>query len=199
MAVEAGEVTALIQAAQAGDKQSEHKLICLLYPELRRLARQQMRRERSDHTLQPTALVHEAFLRLTRQRERTWQCRAHFFAISAHVMRQVLVDHARARLRQKRGAGEATTCLDERFATFKLRPAEFIQLDECLDRLCKIESRQAQIVEMRFFGGLGVAEVAQQLGISPKTVKRDWQVARAWLHREMRRADGPGNRAMGTS
>ena len=199
MVMGAGEVTDLIRAIQAGDKQSEHKLICLLYPELRRLARQQMGRERSDHTLQPTALVHEAYLRLTRQRERTWQCRTHFLSIAAHVMRQVLIDHARARLRQKRGAGETTTYLDERFASFELRPAEFIQLDECLGRLSQVDSRQAQIVEMRFFGGLGVEEVAQQLGISPKTVKRDWRVARAWLHREMRRADGSGNGTMGTS
>src|SRR5215471_10977158 len=170
MAPVAGEITDLIRAVQSGDKRAEDRLIYLIYPELRRLARLQMRRERSEHTLQPTALVHEAYMRLTRQRERTWQCRTHFLTIAAHVMRQVLIDHARARLRQKRGAGETTTYLDERFASVELRPAEFIQLDECLGRLSKVDSRQAQIVEMRFFGGLGVEEVAQQLGISPKTV-----------------------------
>ena len=199
MAPAAGEITDLIRAVQSGDKRAEDRLLYLIYPELRRLARLQMRRERSEHTLQPTALVHEAYIRLTAQRERTWQCRTHFLAIAARVMRQVLIDDARARLRQKRGAGEVTTCLDERFVPVELRPIEIIELDECLGRLSKLDSRQAQIVEMRFFGGLAVEEVAQQLGISTKTVKRDWQVARAWLHRELRRANGTWNRAMGKS
>ena len=188
MAAAAGEITDLIRAVQSGDKRAEDRLIFLIYPELRRLARLQMCRERSEHTLQPTALVHEAYIRLTLQRERTWQSRTHFLAIAAHVMRQVLIDYARARLRQKRGAGEIKTCLDEQFAAAELRPIGLVQLDDCLSRLSKVDSRQAQIVEMRFFGGLGVDEVAQELGISPKTVKRDWQVV-------SRDAEGQWNRA----
>ena len=199
MAPVAGEITDLIRAVQSGDKRAEDRLIYLIYPELRRLARLQMRRERSEHTLQPTALVHEAYMRLTLQRERTWQCRTHFLAIAAHVMRQVLIDYARARLRQKRGAGEIKTSLDEQFAATELRPIELVQLDDCLSRLSKLDSRQAQIIEMRFFAGLGVDDVAQKLGVSPKTVKRDWQVARAWLYREMRRASGTRNRRMGAN
>ena len=120
MAVSAGEVTELLRAAQRGDKQAEARLLPLIYPELRRLARRQMRRERSDHTLQPTALVHEAYLRLTLQHDRTWRCRAHFLAIAAHLMRQVLIDYARARLREKRGGGEVTTWLDDQLADVNL-------------------------------------------------------------------------------
>jgi len=199
MAVSAGEVTELLRAAQRGDKQAEARLLPLIYPELRRLARRQMRRERCDHTLQPTALVHEAYLRLTLQHDRTWRCRAHFLAIAAHLMRQVLIDYARARLREKRGGGEVTTWLDDQLADVNLKPVEVIELDECLNRLTKIDTRQGRIVEMRFFGGLSVDEVAQQLAVSPKTVKRDWQVARAWLYRELRRTDGTRKRALGKS
>lgn len=199
MAAAAGEVTGLLQALQKGDKQAEDKLVQLIYPELRRLARLQMRRERLDHTLQATALVHEAYLRLTLQPYQTFECRAQFLAIAARLMRQILIDHARARLRQKRGGGGVTRWLDERFAGVDLKPAEWVALDECLNRLSKIDSRQGQIVELRFFGGLSVEEVGQQLKVSPKTVKRDWKVARAWLYREMRRADGTRGRTMGES
>jgi len=193
----AEKVTGLLQALQRGDKQAEGRLMQLMYPELRRLARRQMRRERQDHTLQTTALVHEAYLRLTLQPDQTLECRTQFLAIAAHLMRQILIDHARARSRQKRGGGEATIWLDERFAGSNMKPLEWVALDECLSRLTKIDSRQAQVVEMRFFGGLSVDEVAQQLGVSPKTVKRDWQVAKAWLYREMRRSDGTKGRPVG--
>jgi len=197
--VAAGEITALLQALTKGDKQVEGKLVQLIYPELRQLARRQMRRERQGHTLQATALVHEAYLRLTLQPYPAWEGRAQFLAIAARLMRQILIDHARAHLRQKRGGGEVTRFLDERFEGIDLKPVEWIALDECLSRLTKIDRRQSQIVELRFFGGLSVEEVAQQLGVSPKTVKRDWQVARAWLYREMRRADGTKGQRLGAS
>lgn len=196
-ATAAGEVTELLRALHGGNKQAEGRLIQLIYPELRRLARRQMGNERQNHTLQATALVHEAYLRLTLQPYQTFECRTQFLAIAARLMRQILIDHARARLRQKRGGGEVTRWLDERFACVDLKPVEWMALDECLNRLTKIDSRQGQIVEMRFFGGLSVDEVAQQLRVSPKTVKRDWKVARAWLYREMRRADGTKGRTMG--
>jgi RNA polymerase sigma-70 factor, ECF subfamily len=199
MAASPEEITVLLRAAQNGDKHAEARLLPLIYPELRRLARRQMRKERSDHTLQPTALVHEAYLRLTLQHERTWECRAHFLAIAANLMRQVLIDHARARLREKRGGGELTACLDDQIAEVNLKPVEVIELDECLNRLTKIDARQGRVVEMRFFGGLSVDEVAYQLAVSPKTVKRDWQLARAWLYRELRRTDGTSKRALGES
>ena len=195
----AGEVTELLLALKRGDKQAEGKLVQLIYPELRRMAQRQMRRERQDHTLQATALVHEAYLRLTLQPYPAWEGRTQFLAIAARLMRQILIDHARAHLRQKRGGGEATRFLDERFEGIDLKPIEWIALDECLSRLTKIDSRQSQIVELRFFGGLSVEEVAQQLGVSPKTVKRDWQVARAWLYREMRRVDGTKGQRLGAS
>jgi RNA polymerase sigma factor (TIGR02999 family) len=192
-----GEISELLRAAKNGEKQAEDKLIHLIYPELRRLARHRMRRERTDHTLQTTALVHEAYLRLITQPDRTWECRRQFFAIAANLMRQVLIDHARARLRQKRGGGQVKTCLDERFAGVDLRRIDVIELDECLSRLTKIDQRQGQIVEMRFFAGLSVEEVAQHLGISSKTVRRDWEAARAWLFRAMRRPDGIVGRRVG--
>lgn len=198
MATAAGDVTHLLRALQKGDKEAESRLIQLVYPELRRLARRQMRGERANHTLQTTALVHEAYLRLTLDQERTLEGRAQFLGITAHLMRQVLIDHARARARKKRSAGEQVW-LDEQIAGFDMRPIELIELDGCLNRLTKIDARQSRIVEMRFFGGLKVEEVAHQLGVSPTTVKRDWQVARAWLYREMRRTHGTRGRPMGES
>jgi RNA polymerase sigma factor (TIGR02999 family) len=198
LATAAGDVTHLLRALQKGDKEAESRLIQLVYPELRRLARRQMRGERANHTLQTTALVHEAYLRLTLDQERTLEGRAQFLGITAHLMRQVLIDHARARARKKRSAGEQVW-LDEQIAGFDMRPIELIELDGCLNRLTKIDARQSRIVEMRFFGGLKVEEVAHQLGVSPTTVKRDWQVARAWLYREMRRTHGTRGRPMGES
>lgn len=192
-----GTVTELLQAFQHGDKQAEFRLIDLIYPELRRLARNQMRRERPGHTLQTTALVHETYLRLTVQKDRNWECRAQFLAIAARLMRQILIDHARKKLRQKRGGAIEIEELNEHLARTGLKPAEILELDDCLNRLAQFDARQGQIVEMRFFGGLSVEEVAQHLGVSAKTVKRDWSVARAWLYREMRRSDGKGARAMG--
>jgi RNA polymerase sigma-70 factor, ECF subfamily len=197
MADVVGEVTQLLQSARKGDKGAESDLIRLIYPQLQRIARQKMRRERWDHTLQSTALVHEAYLRLVAQQGEDWETRTQFLAIAANLMRQVLIDHARARRRHKRGGGEVRTTLDENIPDSDLKVVEVIALNECLTRLAKIDPRQVQIVDLLFFGGLSVDEIARHLGLSTKTVRRDWQVAKAWLYRELRRSDGTGE--LGTS
>jgi RNA polymerase sigma-70 factor (ECF subfamily) len=185
-----GEVTQLFHSARKGDKGAQDRIIRLLYPELKRIARQRMRGERREHTLDATALVNEAYLRLAAQQDLDWASRTHFFAIAANLMRRVLTDHARARLRHKRGGGEVRTVLNENIAGADLKVIDVIALDECLTRLAKIDPRQVQIVEMLFFAGLNADEIAQHLGVSTKTVRRDWQVARAWLYRELRRSNG---------
>jgi RNA polymerase sigma factor (TIGR02999 family) len=162
-------------------------LLPLVYAELRRLARQYLRQERSGHTLQATALVHEVYLRLAPSGAAKWEDRGRFVAVAAHLMRQVLVEHARARLRRKRGGRDLWRVpLDEDVAL--IEPSEcdrWIALDQALHRLARLSSRQATIVELRYFGGLTVDEAAHALSISPKTVKRDWSIARAWLRREI--------------
>jgi|HubBroStandDraft_1064217.scaffolds.fasta_scaffold131255_2 RNA polymerase sigma-70 factor (ECF subfamily) len=183
-------VTQLFHSARDGDKGAQERIIRLLYPELKRIARQRMRGERREHTLQATALVNEAYLRLAAQPNHDWEGRSHFFAIAGNLMRRVLTDHARARLRHKRGGGQVKTVLIENIAGADLKVVDVIALDECLTRLAKIDPRQVQIVELQFFAGLNVDEIAQHLGVSTKTVRRDWQVARAWLYRELRRSDG---------
>lgn len=180
------EVTELLWQITKGDEGAASRLIPLVYSELHRLAESYMRRERSDHTLQPTALVHEAYLKLIEQRSVDWKGRAHFFAIAAQLMRRILIDHARARLREKRGAGEKPIQLDEAFVFAPARSLELIRLDHSLNRLAEIDPRQSRIVELRFFGGLTVEQTAEALGVSPKTVKRDWSVAKAWLHGDLR-------------
>ena len=182
-----GDVTSLLAEIRRGNRSVESELIPLIYDELRRLAGYYMRRERPDHTLQATALVHEAFLRLSNQREVTWQNRAHFFAIAGTLMRRILVDHARAHSRGKRGGTEHKISLEEVALFSPEQSEELILLDEALTQLTEEHPRQSQIVELRFFGGLTVEEVAEILKISPKTVKRDWSVARAWLYREIRK------------
>ena len=169
----------------AGNKEAEDRLIPLVYAELRRLASHYLRGERSDHTLQPTALVHEAYLRLTRMQEVDWQSRAHFFATAATVMRRILVDHARAQRAEKREGFREAVSLDGALVVSTGRSADLIALDEALDRLSKIDARRSRIVELRFFGGLSEEETAQALGISARTVKRDWRVAKAWLYNEV--------------
>lgn len=183
-------VTQLLQDLKGGDTSAEEKLISVVYDELRRLAAHYMRRERPDHTLQATALVHEAFLRLTEQRDVSWQNKAHFFGVAAQLMRRVLIDHARARLRTKRGAGGQKLPLDEGLILTDAAPLELLAVNDSIERLAKLDARQAHIVELRFFGGLSVEQTAEFLGISPKTVKRDWSVAKAWLHAELRQTDG---------
>jgi RNA polymerase sigma factor (TIGR02999 family) len=191
------EVTLLLSALSSGDEQAGEKLIPLVYDELRRLARSYMRRERTDHTLQATALVHEAYLKLVEQRSTNWQSRAHFFGVAAQVMRRILIDHARGHLRQKRGGEYEKVVLDEGLIFSPEQSAELLAVDEALKRLARRDERQARVVELRFFGGLSVEEAAAVLGISPKTVKRDWSVAKAWLYAELKEHHGLDAAAMG--
>lgn len=191
------DVTALLTQLVEGKEDAASKLIPMVYDELRRLARGYMRRERGDHTLQATALVHEAYLKLVQQRSVDWQSRAHFFGIAAQVMRRILIDHARGHLRDKRGAGQQVVPLDEAVVFSPERSAEMLKVDESLRRLSKLDPRQARVVELRFFGGLTVEETADVLKISPKTVKREWSVAKAWLHGDMRQHNGGPGRELG--
>ena len=175
----------LVARASAGDQPSLDTLLPLVYDELRRLAAAYLRRERPGQTLQPTALVHEAYLRLLKDRPDRWQNRAHFCAIAAHSMRQILIERARARDAQKRGGGGAKVTLDEGVMAGAPRPIDFLALDDALERLAALDAEQARIVELRFFGGLSVEETAEALGSSPATIKRRWTLARAWLAREL--------------
>jgi RNA polymerase sigma-70 factor, ECF subfamily len=191
------DVTLLLHSLNRGDSAAEAKLIPVIYNELRRLAAHYMRQERPDHTLQATALVHEAFLRLTRQKDVNWQGKTHFFGVAAKLMRQILIDHARGRLREKRGSGGQKLPLDEGLLLTEARSAELVAVDAALDRLAKLDSRQARIVELRFFGGLSVEETAKVVGVSPKTVKRDWSIAKAWLYEDLQVHHGNDARQMG--
>jgi RNA polymerase sigma factor (TIGR02999 family) len=184
------DVTLLLSELQNGTQEAASKLMPLVYNELRRLAKGYMRRERAEHTLQATALVHEAYLKLVKQPSVNWKGRSHFFGIAAQLMRQILIDHARGHLREKRGGAHEVVSLDEALVFTPGQSAELVRVDEALERLAKLDQRQSKIVELRFFGGLSVEQAAEFLGISPKTVKRDWSVAKAWLHGELRHADG---------
>jgi RNA polymerase sigma-70 factor (ECF subfamily) len=183
-----GDVTQLLAGLKLGDQSAKAKLIPLVYSELRRLAASYMRRERADHTLQATALVHEAFLRLAGQESMAFESRTHFFGVAAQVMRHILVDHARANLRSKRGGKRHKVCLDDRMLLAEDHSAELLAVDQALDRLDKLNARQGRIVEFRFFGGLSVEETAEVMGVSPKTVKREWSLAKAWLYQELHNA-----------
>lgn len=180
------DVTALLSELACGNQAAGDRLIPLVYEELKRLARSYMRRERSDHTLQATALVHEAYMKLVRQEAVNWQSRSHFFGIAAQLMRRILIDHARGHLREKRGGTKKVLPLNEALVFSPEQSEELVRLNEALERLSKLDARQSRIVELRFFGGLSVEETAEFLAISPKTVKRDWSVAKAWLHGELR-------------
>jgi len=193
------DITLLLSELKNGNQEAASKLMPLVYDELRRLARGYMRRERPEHTLQPTALVHEAYLKLIKQRSIDWQGRSHFFGIAAQLMRRILIDHARGHLREKRGGALQVFSLDEALVFSPGQSAELVRLDEALERLAKIDPRQSKIVELRFFGGLSVEEAAEFLGISPKTVKRDWSMAKAWLHGELRQNDGHPSGQLGAS
>jgi RNA polymerase sigma-70 factor (ECF subfamily) len=186
MVPQEAEVTALLAEVAKGNQAAQEQLVPLVYSELKKLARAYMRRERDDHTLQTTALVHEAYLKLVRKRSPNWQGRSHFFGIAAQLMRQILIDHARGRLREKRGGAPVVLPLNEVLAFSPEHSEALVKLDEALVRLAKLDARQSQIVELRFFGGLSVEETAEFLGVSSKTVKRDWSVAKAWLHAELR-------------
>lgn len=180
-----GEITRLLLELRAGKREAEAKLIPLVYGELRRLAAHYLRRERGDHTLQPTALVHEAYLRFTNLQEVDWQSRSHFFATAAVVMRRILVDHARAHRAKKREAFVQAISIEDAFVFSPDRSAQLLALDEALNRLAKLDIRRSKIVELRFFGGLSEEETGAVLGISARTVKRDWRLAKAWLFNEV--------------
>ena len=179
--------TDILQAWSEGHPTALAKLISLVLPELRRLARAHMHGERPDHTLQPTALVNEAYLRLVGLRRMHWQNRAHFLAMSARLMRRILVDHARSRRYRKRGGGARRTTFDEAALITNTGGADLVALDEALNALAALDARKSQVVEMRFFGGLSVAESAAVLQVSPDTVMRDWKLAKVWLLRELDR------------
>lgn len=178
-------LAALLDRARRGQPAAVDEFVPVLYAELRRVAARALRRERPGQTLQPTALVHEAYLRLLKDDTLTFENRSHFLAIAARSMRQILVERARARGARKRGGGRRQVTLDEGVAAGRPRAVELLALDEALERLHVIDPAQAQIVELRFFGGLTNEEAAAALGVSPATVKRGWAVARAWLYREL--------------
>jgi len=179
-------VTQLLTRWGDGDAAARETLVPLLYPELRRLARKCLSSQRSDHTLQPTALVHEAYLRLADQEKMRLENRAHFLAVITRIMRQILVDHARRRNAAKRDGG-VKLVLDEAMPAGPIREVSFVVLDDALKKLSELDSRQAQIVELRFFGGLSIEETAAALDISGTTVKREWMTARLWLQKQLAR------------
>ena len=180
-----GDITRLLLEWGAGDKDAFDKLMPFVYGELRRLAHAYMRRQGADHTLQTTALVNEAYMRLVDSDKVRWQDRNHFFAMSAKLMRRILVDFARAKNAQKRGGGEHMVTFDEGLPVVEAKEAELIALDDAMIRLAEMDERQSQIVEMKYFGGLTEEEIAEVLDVSVRTVRRDWSVARAWLFREL--------------
>ena len=180
----AKDVTQLLQDWTGGNEAALERLLPLVYDELRRQARRYLAGERSDHTLQPTALVHEAFVRLVAQRGVRWQNRAHFFGVSAQLMRRILVDHARARAAAKRGGGEEGVAIPTPESAAQ-PPVEVVALDAALTQLAGLDPTQARVVELRYFGGLTVEETAEVLHISPATVKREWTMAKAWLYQAM--------------
>jgi RNA polymerase sigma-70 factor (ECF subfamily) len=188
-----GEVTLLLHRLNAGDKGATGQLIAVVYDELRRLAGAYMRRERVDHILQPTALVHEAWLRLVEQREWNPQNRAHFFGMAAQVMRRILIDHARAANAEKRGGDQAIVSLENAMPLAADQPTQLLDVHRALERLDQLDPHRARIVEMHFFGGLSIDEIAEIIGVSPRTVDRQWRAARAWLSREL--SSGLGARA----
>lgn len=179
------QVTQLLARWRAGERQALDSLMPLVYDELRKLARYYVARERPGHTLQTTALVHEAYVRLVGQSPPEWKNRAHFFGVSARLMRQILVDHARANLAEKRGGGALKVTLDGDLVSGLGKDLDVLALDQALDALTKLNPQQSQIVELRFFSGLSIEDTAEVLNISPATVKRNWTAARAWLFREI--------------
>ena len=183
------DVAALLGELDVGNDKAVAELVVLLYSELRELASRYLQRERSNHTLQTTALVHEAYLRLADQREVHWKNREQFLGIAAQLMRRILVDYSRGHGAKKRGSGFEKVFLEEAAGVSKGKAAEVVALDEALSRLAEFDPQQAQLVELRFFGGLSVEEAAGVLGVSRTTVKRNWNLAKAWLARELRRGE----------
>jgi RNA polymerase sigma factor (TIGR02999 family) len=189
------DVTQLLKNWRDGNRAALDELAPVVYDELRRLASSYMRRERVNHTLQSTALVNEAFLKLCDQREVEWKNRAHFFGIAAQMIRRILVDHARAHKAEKRGGGAGVLSLDEAIGVPEKRDIEILALNDALEALQALDPKQARIVELRFFTGLSIEETAEVVGVSPATVKREWVAARAWLFREVSRRAGTGAQA----
>jgi len=181
------EVTKLLFRLTDGDGAVLDELLPLVYAELRRLASSYLRRERHDHTLQPTALVHEAYIRMIDQTQAQWQNRAHFFGVAAQMMRRILIDHARAQQADKRGGEFQKISLDENIDVSGNRADELVALDDALKRLAEIDPQKSRLVELRFFGGLSVEETAEVLGVSAPTVKRHWRLAKAWLYGEVQK------------
>jgi RNA polymerase sigma factor (TIGR02999 family) len=181
-------VTRLLAAYRAGDVGAMDQLVPLVYAELRRMAARHLRRERGEHTLQPTALVHEVYLRMVDQSDAPWQNRAHFVGFAAHLMRNVLVDHARRRRAAKRGRGDARVSLGAAAGVANTTDVDLVALDDALRALETIDARQSRMVELRFFGGLSIEEAAEVLGMSSAQVRREWTAVRAWLRRELERA-----------
>ncbi len=179
----------MLVAWSNGDRTALDRLMPLVYDELRRLAHRYLGRERAGHTLQTTALVNEAYLKLVNEREMHWQNRAHFFAVAAQLMRMILVDYARSRNYAKRGGGAHRVSFDEALAVSDERAAELIALDDALKTLAALDERKSQVAELRFFGGLSVEESAEVLKVAPVTVMREWRLAKAWLHRELSKGE----------
>jgi RNA polymerase sigma-70 factor, ECF subfamily len=187
-----GEVTDLLLQWSGGDQDALQRLMPLVYDQFRKIAGRQLRLERDEHTLDPTALVHELYIRLVDQRRTSWQNRAQFFGVAAQLMRRILVDHARSRLAQKRGGSRVLVTLQENLVQAEQPGAtEILALDRALARLSDLDPEQGRLVELRFFAGLTIEETAVVLGYSSRTVKREWQLARAWLFRELQRSATP--------
>jgi RNA polymerase sigma factor (TIGR02999 family) len=185
------DVTRLLSDWSKGNQGAFDQLAPAVYDELRRLAARYLSRERAGHTLQPTALVHEAFLRLIDQSRVEWQGRAHFFGVAAQMIRRILVDHARAHQAAKRGAGAVHFAIDDNFDAAAPRDLDLVALDDALAALAELDAQQTRVIELRFFGGLSIEETAAVLKVSPATVKREWAAARAWLYRELQRGAPP--------
>ena len=185
MSTNSSEISLLLDQYRDGQSEAFGKLMALVYDDLRRLAAWQLQTERSEHTLQPTALVHEAYLKLIGQNPVDWQNKAHFFALAAQIMRHILVDHARAKQRDKRGGGLICAPMDVALNLSQSSEPGLVELDEALKSLARQDERKSRIVELRYFGGLNIEETADALGVSPATVRREWTLAKAWLRCEM--------------
>jgi RNA polymerase sigma factor (TIGR02999 family) len=179
------QVTILLQQASKGSRDAVDRLLPLVYDELRRIASDYLYRERADHTLQPTAIVHEAYLRLVNQQSAGWNDRTQFFAVAAKIMRRILVDHARSRKAAKRGGGKRKSEFDDALAVFEERAIDLVALDEVLNKLAVVDERKSRVVELRFFGGLSVEETSRVLNVPLRTVERDWTFAKAWLRSKL--------------
>jgi RNA polymerase sigma factor (TIGR02999 family) len=187
---ESEDVTLFLKRWSSGDREAADQLMTVVYDEMRKLAAKYLRQQRPDHTLQPTALVHEAYVKLIDVSKVEWQDRAHFFAVAARTMRHILVDHARAIAADKRGGGQRTISLDEAVSFSRNRDVDLLELDDALNMLARQDPQQSRIIELRFFGGMTIEETAAVTNISPASVKREWATARAWLYRQMNHAAG---------